>query len=354
MKKYVCLLLLLSFLSHSPMAQPIYPTFILKGTINADSGTMCLLPAGEGDGAYYPRHGGNFETAVSKGKFEFRDSISYPSAFRIGLKVNSAWTYLSDLFIVEPGEQAIRCNVDSLREVPDIQNAGTAELRGWLSGLRTERWKTAGEAYQLAYVKTHPDSYVALWESIDQLMGGYEAIFDSIYDRFSVNIKKTYAGMVMAKKLGAARLTGVGRPFPLLRLVDRNNNKVTIAGSGMHSRYTLIDFWYAHCSACRDQFPKFKKIYAAYKHSGLEIIGISTDREKERNDWKTAIRQEGLDWTQYLDLGGVVAFRFSINGFPTNFLLDNKGVIIQKNVTPEELDKILSSAGSAAGSGAMR
>ena len=48
-----------------------------------------------------------------------------------------------------------------------------------------------------------------------------------------------------------------------------------------------------------------------------------------------------LNWDQYLDLNGVQACKESINYFPTNFLLDQEGKIIRKNIALEELERIL-------------
>lgn len=48
-----------------------------------------------------------------------------------------------------------------------------------------------------------------------------------------------------------------------------------------------------------------------------------------------------LSWPQYWDKGGVESSRLSINKFPTNFLLDRQGNIIQKDLKPAELAHFL-------------
>jgi len=63
------------------------------------------------------------ETSIVKGEFEFTGYIVHPYAFKLGIKINSKWKYLSDNFFVEPGEQKVTCNIDSLRELPVIENS---------------------------------------------------------------------------------------------------------------------------------------------------------------------------------------------------------------------------------------
>jgi hypothetical protein len=57
--------------------------------------------------------------------------------------------------------------------------------------------------------------------------------------------------------------------------------------------------------------------------------------------WRAVIQREGFDWKQYLDKGGSFAHQLSINEYPTNFLLDEKGVIVKRNIMPAELEKML-------------
>ncbi len=88
-------------------------------------------------------------------------------------------------------------------------------------------------------------------------------------------------------------------------------------------------------------FEKLKTIYQKYRFKGFEIIGISTDEKKNKADWKKAIIRYNLSWKHFWDVNGFWAQKLSINSFPTNFLLDNTGKIIAKNIEPTELEKLL-------------
>lgn len=44
----------------------------------------------------------------------------------------------------------------------------------------------------------------------------------------------------------------------------------------------IVNFWATWCIDCRKELPILDEIYEAYKAQGLEIIGVSTDRAKDR------------------------------------------------------------------------
>jgi len=77
-------------------------------------------------------------------------------------------------------------------------------------------------------------------------------------------------------------------------------------------------------------------------HKGFEIVGISVDKATEKKNWEETIVNEKLIWQQYWDINGKDADRLSINMFPTNFLIDNTGKIIAKNISLGELEEVLS------------
>jgi peroxiredoxin len=315
-------------------------TFTIKGTIDADSGQMLLL--NESGPAYYSCKRCFDAVPVNKGTFEFQDSLGCPSMFLIGWRAGGEWKYLSGEFMVEPGVQVIHCDKDSMREIPAIDNAGTKELRVWLNALPYRRKDSAAAAiYRQEYVKTHPDSYVALWDLIGQLEGGDAATFDPLYQAFSDKVRNSYPGRVLAEKLAAAKSIAIGRPFPAATLPGPENQPISLSQVEGRSRYTLIDFWFSHCGACIGQFPFLIKVYEKYRAKGFEMIGVSTDPEKAIKAWKAAIRQNHLPWQQCLDMGGKLAYRLSIVTYPTNFLVDEKGVIVKKNLNSVELDRFL-------------
>jgi len=106
--------------------------------------------------------------------------------------------------------------------------------------------------------------------------------------------------------------------------------------------YTLINFWASWCVPCKKEFPALEEIY---KHDSnqITIVGVSLDENKIA--WTSAVQKAKLPWKQLSDLRGWysgVAYTFGIKGIPNNFLLDRNGIIIGKNLSIEQLKKLLS------------
>lgn len=118
----------------------------------------------------------------------------------------------------------------------------------------------------------------------------------------------------------------------------------TLALSDVLGKYTIIDFWASWCMPCRKENPNIVKAYKKYHDKGLNIIGVSLD--KEREPWLKAIEDDGLDWYQISHLqfwNDPIIGDYNIKGIPAAFLLDENGVIIDKDVRGEALQVKLAS-----------
>ncbi len=115
--------------------------------------------------------------------------------------------------------------------------------------------------------------------------------------------------------------------------------------SDLKGKVVLIDFWASWCGPCRRENPNVVAAYEKYKDAkfksgkGFEIYSVSLDRNKP--DWERAITQDKLDWKYHVsDLKfwyGKAANDYGISSIPTNFLVDENGVIIAKNLRGSEL-----------------
>ena len=349
--------------------------FTLQGTTNShDSGRMILVPVNTED--YYPFHG-TLVAPVVDGKFTFTDRFSYPVAFFIGFKYDSTWKYISSLFFVDSGVQTISCDINMLREVPAITNRTMLELKNVYNASFASLWsrydrldaardslkrvykaeipdslrsrmssidKDLTREFQetfLSYVKNNPGSYVALWKLVNRFTSGYEPFYDSLYRTFSDSLRQTHTGKILEHKLDMGRISCIGCHFPDLKFISINDLSRKVSLSNRGSKYTLIDIWFSHCGPCIEQFPKLKEIYARFQKVGFQLIGISTDSKDQIQNWEKIIRQNTISWPQYLDENGTASKDLSIYSWPCNFLVDDKGIIIQRNISPKALEQFL-------------
>lgn len=118
----------------------------------------------------------------------------------------------------------------------------------------------------------------------------------------------------------------------------------TLSLSDALGKYTIIDFWASWCAPCRVENPNIVKAYEKYHEKGLNIIGVSLDRDRE--SWLKAIEDDGLDWYQISHLqfwNDPIIGDYNVTAIPAAFLLDENGVIIDKDVRGEALQAKLAS-----------
>jgi thiol-disulfide isomerase/thioredoxin len=192
------------------------------------------------------------------------------------------------------------------------------------------------------YIIQNPNSYVALWDLVIDFAfyRNYKNDDDlrSILRNaqlLSSTIKKTTTYKALVQNIRQDLKLDKGKIFPNIPL----NSIDSLIPIIKKNKFTLVDFWFSSCQPCIAQFPQYKIIYDLNKSKRFEIIGISVDRKED--NWQKIIQQYNLKWLQYLDSNEIITQKLNITSFPTNFLLDNDGKIIKKNISPEDLDIFL-------------
>lgn len=106
-------------------------------------------------------------------------------------------------------------------------------------------------------------------------------------------------------------------------------------------KYTIIDFWASWCKPCRVENPNVVKVYKKYHDKGLNIISVSLDKDTQRDQWIKAIQDDEMDWYHVSNLQfwqDPIAAQYNVRSIPATFLLDENGVIIDKDLRGAALE----------------
>jgi cytochrome c biogenesis protein CcmG/thiol:disulfide interchange protein DsbE len=116
---------------------------------------------------------------------------------------------------------------------------------------------------------------------------------------------------------------------PDFTLSDLNGKQFRL--SDYSGKLVFVNFWATWCPPCRAEIPGFIKMYDKYKDQGLEIIGISTDRDG-KDVVKKFIQKNGVNYPIVMYEMDVIEAYGGITGIPTTFIVNQKGEIVNKFV----------------------
>jgi len=294
---------------------------------------------------------------ITNNTFRVEATVNYPQMWRILLKSDKG------MIIHRHGEYFIEASASALttdylaQECNQVNGATAVEYRNKFipffypagAGYDCHQrsfdeellWDEATrfDSTLYSYVQANPASYAALWSLIERFSQfGHSQLREKTLASFTKSVKASHPWQTLQGDMQQA-LIKQGAIFPtfLVKRVSQPEQLLRLP----KAKYTLVDFWFSRCRPCLESFPALKNLYATYQAKGFEIISISTDRTEDVSLWEKQIKDYALPWNQYLDENAVASEKLAVYGFPTTFLLDSTGKVLLRNITPDELEKLL-------------
>ena len=200
------------------------------------------------------------------------------------------------------------------------------------------------------FIKTYPDSDFSL-TLLNSALGqkGFDIdLAKEAYDKINISIKtKTVENQIISNqiktKLNKAKkteLVKIGEKVPAFS--GPNSKGILLDLNKIKGKVTIIDFWASWCKPCRIENPNLVNLYDKYHDNGLEIISISLDSETQRLAWIKAIKKDQLNWFNISNLkswNDPIAQLYGVNSIPATFIIDQDGVLIDKQLRGSQLDE---------------
>jgi len=126
--------------------------------------------------------------------------------------------------------------------------------------------------------------------------------------------------------------TDVGQPAPALTATELNGKGFDLGA--LRGQVVVINFWATWCSPCREEMPALDAFYRQHHGQGLDMIGISADRPRDRGNVVKVMQAFAYPAAMLGDA--------SANGFgkpdvlPVTYIVDPTGVV-RAVMTPDKV-----------------
>jgi len=335
------------------------PHYVINGKIEGADSVTFLLQKRDGSNLV------NLDSVLARqGSFKMTGTVKYPEMVLLVAEN----TRMRTSFYIENSKITITGKLDSLFNASITGSKTQDEYENFVDSNRvlSQRYTTIYNEYQTAsqngdtarvselekeadniqkemtelqknFVKNNPASYVSpsILRSLSYDMDGSE--LESYINALDTAVANTPIVKDLKERAEKMKAVAVGQKAPDFTLDDPDGNPVSLY-SKEGSKLLLIDFWAAWCGPCRRENPNVVKVYNEFHKKGFDIFGVSLDQSKD--DWVKAIADDKLEWTQVSDLqywNNAAAKLYAVNSIPANFLLDENGTILARNLRGEDL-----------------
>lgn len=306
------------------------------------------------------------QTELVQGKFFLQlKCAGFPViSFQIGQERSTKLFFLTegvhDTLIFEGEKQfAENWRLNGLREQADFEvyahlNAKMQQIRtdyaAQLKSLPFPQMNSAKDAYQLEFLHNKAAFLGEMAAFIETNRAKEVALYalhrHFLYERDVTMLEKLYAQLPPRKNVLSSQIekaieygqtTKFGTKLENFALTTDTGKSVQL--TDFQGKYLLIEFWASWCRPCLELLPSLHDLYLHQdKLFPFEVLAIATD--KDSSAWRDALKNHPTQWVNVIDMPDfqqAIAKKYKVGLIPANFLLNEKGEVVGKNLSIGEL-----------------
>jgi thiol-disulfide isomerase/thioredoxin len=193
---------------------------------------------------------------------------------------------------------------------------------------------------QKQFIKQNPSSYlcIGILNEIDWSFNSAAELneYVSVLDTTKIKSKEIEYFKNLVKRMKSVEIGSIAPDFIMN---DVNGTPVRLSEIYQKNELLLLDFWASTCGPCRKENVNIRRAYLKYHQKGFDVLGVSTDTKEKM--WLKAINDDALIWTNVCNLkkwgDNEIVSTYALRQVSQNFLIDNTGKIIAKDLKGDDL-----------------
>lgn len=194
------------------------------------------------------------------------------------------------------------------------------------------------KSFGLKYTKQfNAEGFLLKYSGISKGLGTYTVTAKKIFytkvpestfslDGFTVQTKEEQEQYIANRKERSNRLketanNQVGEESPKFSIRTIDGRK--IKNKDLLGKVVVLNFWFTTCSPCKKEIPELNQLKKEFVGKDVEFIAVALDEE-----YKIASFLKGTPFNyEIVDSGSWLASRFEVSAYPSNIVIDKKGII---------------------------